>query len=84
MVITTWQTVVTIKGRLRPANVQEAFIAAAMTTTLEYVFYCGPEVDIRAGDRVVLGDTKVEITGVKNPSMANHHRECLGKTDKRV
>lgn len=82
--VTTWVTLGTIRGRLRPATVQEAFIAAAMTTTLEYVFYCGPETDIRRGDRVVLGDTKVVIVAVKDPGFAGHHLECQGKTDTRA
>lgn len=77
--VTGWVALGTIRGRLRPATVQEAFIAAAMTATITHVFYCGPETDIRRGDRVVLGNTVVEITAVKDPSYAGHHLECEGK-----
>lgn len=81
--INEWVTVGTIPGRLRVANMQDRFVAASMNVTLEYIFYCAPDVDIRQGDRIELGDTKVEILAVKSPSFAGHHLECEGKTDTR-
>ncbi|MCL6612482.1 MAG: head-tail adaptor protein [Peptococcaceae bacterium] len=79
--IITWNTLGTIKGRLRPTGVSErsASYLANPQAVVSHVFYCGPGVDIRSGDRVVLGNVTVEILGVKNPSYANHHIEAEGK-----
>jgi hypothetical protein len=69
-----------IRGRLRPVSVSEwkAALAAVSGHKVTHVFYCGPEEDIRAGDWIILGRTRVRITGVKNPSHAGHHLECEG------
>lgn len=76
----TWETVGTIRGRLRPTTVAEVeLLGGVVGITITHVFYCGPETDIRRGDRIVLGDTVVEITAVKDPSYAGHHLECEGK-----
>lgn len=76
---TEWRTIGTIRGRMRPANVNERFIASVAALTIDYVFYCAPGPDIRRGDRLVLGDVVMEVTAVKDPSLAGHHLEVEGK-----
>jgi len=73
-----WQTVATIRGRLRPASAQERTVAAKEQAVISHVLYCGTTDDVRRGDRVVSGRLTVEITAVREPSYAGHHLECEG------
>ena len=74
-----WRTIGIIRGRMRPANVNERFIASVAALTIDYIFYCGPGEDIRRGDRIIFGDVVMEVTAVKDPSLAGHHLEVEGK-----
>lgn len=77
--IETWVTLGTIRGRLRTASVQERTAAALVAQVVEYVVYLSPEADVQRGDRLVHPEATVEVTFVRNPSLAGHHLEAEGK-----
>lgn len=78
--VEAWVSLGTVKGRLRQASVEEKVVAAQVPALFyEYVFYCPATVDLRPEDRVVYGNLTVDIIGVDNPDLMNHHLEAKGK-----
>lgn len=73
-----WQTVATIRGRLRPASASERTAAAQEQAVISHVLYCGATEDVRRGDRVILGNLIVEITAIREPSYTGHYLEAEG------
>lgn len=73
------RTLGTIRGRMRPANITEQFVASVAAVTIDYVFYCEPGPDIRRGDLISGGGVTMEVIAVKDPSLAGHHLEVEGK-----
>lgn len=67
-----------IKGRISRAGIGERTVAAQQHAEVSHTVYCGADEDIKRGDLVTDGNIIVEIIGVNNPSLADHHLECLG------
>ena len=73
-----------ISGRLRPVTAREKVVANSEdreTTHILYVPYNNPKVgeldgsEIKRGDLVLYGDLKIEVLGVRDPSLAHEHLE---------
>lgn len=80
----------TISGRLRPMSGRERIIANSEDRETSHVLYVPYDSskagelggkDILRGDFAVLGDLKVEILGINDPSQAHEHLEidCIQK-----
>ena len=69
----------TVEGRMRPATSNEREVAANEEQQISHVLYVLAEEDVQRGDLVALGDLTVEVLGVREPSLADHHLEidCL-------
>ncbi len=76
--IESYEVIGHIKGRISRAGIGERTIAAQQHAEVTHTVYCSAEEDIKRGDLVTDGRITIEIIGVNNPSMANHHYECLG------
>lgn len=76
-----WHEIGTFRGRIRTASVQERTAAGLSSqVNVELVIYTTPDVDLRRGDRVRLGELLVEIVFVRVLSVPGHHLEAEGKT----
>lgn len=73
-----------ITGRLRPITAKEKVVANSEdreTTHILYVPYSNPKAgeldgnEIKRGDLVLYGDLKIEVLGVRDPSLAHEHLE---------
>jgi len=76
--IKSYEVVGQIKGRISRASIAERTIAAQQQVEISHVVYCMGGEDIRRGDLVTDGRVAIEIIGVNNPSMIDHHYECPG------
>ena len=74
----SYTSVGSYKGRIRPASGQEREVAATLERQISHVLYLEC-VDIERGDLVTCGDLSVEVMGIREPSLADHHLEvdCL-------
>lgn len=74
-----YSSVGSVEGRVRPASSTEREVAAAELRVISHVLYVVDGEDIKRGDRVTCGDLVLEVDGIREPSLADHHLEidCL-------
>lgn len=73
--VKSWVEIGTVNGRMRPASGAEREVALQEQREISHVLYTRTTADIARGDRVEGGGVSVEVLGVREPSLADHHYE---------
>jgi len=81
-----WAEIGTVEGRLSPLHGNERMVADSEEDQITHVLYTRSGVDVARGDLVVCGDVTVEVLGIREPSLADHHWEidCLERQQELV